>query len=158
MFLAMYFDFLQCIFYEEIDRFSEEFEQAEQAARANQEKAMQELQQKVTDLQQKAQQGGDEMNSREVQRALSAAVQQVALKESVEQRRLETQVESLTRDRDKKLRTIEREMDTEIQQVQNRYKAMALLLPMLPPLIIGVVVFARRRRLEHEGITVERRK
>ena len=143
---------------EEIDRFSEDFEQAEQAARANQEKAMQELQQKVTDLQQKAQQGGDEMNSREVQRALAAAVQQVALKESVEQRRLETQVESLTRDRDKKLRTIEREMDTEIQQVQNRYKAMALLLPMLPPLIIGVVVFARRRRLEHEGITVERRK
>ena len=119
---------------------------------------MQELQQKVTDLQQKAQQGGDEMNSREVQRALAAAVQQVALKESVEQRRLETQVESLTRDRDKKLRTIEREMDTEIQEVQNRYKAMALLLPMLPPLIIGVVVFARRRRLEHEGITVERRK
>ena len=101
--------------------------------------------------------GGD-VDSREMQRALQAAVQRVAMTESVEQRRLETQVEQLTRDRDKKLRTIERSMDTEIQQVQNRYKAMALLLPMLPPLIIGLVVFIRRRRLEREGITSERRK
>lgn len=143
---------------EEIDRFSKEFEEAEQQARESQDQALQDLQQKVTDLQQKAQAGGEDMNSREVQRALASAVQQVALKESVERRRLDTTVERLTRERDQELRRIEREMDTEVQQVQNRYKAMALLLPMLPPLIIGLVVYARRRSLEREGITAERRK
>ncbi|MCP4189367.1 MAG: ABC transporter permease subunit [Planctomycetaceae bacterium] len=142
----------------EIDKFNSEFEVAEQNARANQEKALQDLQSKVAELQKKAQMAGGDVDSREMQRALQAAVQRVAMTESVEQRRLETQVEQLTRDRDKKLRTIERSMDTEIQQVQNRYKAMALLLPMLPPLIIGLVVFIRRRRLEREGITSERRK
>ena len=143
---------------DEIDKFSDEFEVAEENARANQEQALRDLQSKVAELQKKAQTAGGEVNSREMQRALQAAVQRVAMTESVEQRRLETLVEQLTRDRDKKLRTIERSMDMEIQQVQNRYKAMALLLPMLPPLIIGLVVYMRRRRLEREGITSERRK
>jgi ABC-2 type transport system permease protein len=88
---------------------------------------------------------------------LQAALQQVALKEAVERRRFETKVERRKRERDRKLRTIERELDTEIQRTQNLYKGMALFLPMLPPVLIGLAVYARRQRLEAEGITSERR-
>jgi ABC-2 type transport system permease protein len=143
---------------EEIDKFSREFEELEAAARQNQEVAVAELQKKVDELTQKARESGSETSGREIQRALQAAVQQMAMKEQVEQRRLETTVESLTRDRDRKLREIERELDTDVQHVQNVCKAMALFLPMLPPLAIGLAVFVRRRSLESEGIASSRRR
>ena len=141
----------------EIAEFSAEFEQAEKDARDAQEQALADLQKRVTDLQTKAQQGGGDLTGREAQRALQAALQQVALKEAVERRRFETKVERRKRERDRKLRTIERELDTEIQRTQNLYKGMALFLPMLPPVLIGLAVYARRQRLEAEGITSERR-
>ncbi len=141
----------------EINEFSAEFVQAEKEAREAQEQALAELQTRVSDLQTKAQAGGGDLTGREAQRALQAALQQVALKEAVERRRFETKVERRRRERDRKLRTIERELDTEIQRTQNLYKGLALFLPMLPPVLIGLAVFVRRQRLETEGITSERR-
>ena len=142
----------------EIAKFNSEFQQAEEAAKKKQEESMADLQKKVDELRKKSEEGGEELSGREMQRALQAAVQQVALKERVEQRRMDTTVERLTRERDRKLVRIERQLDNEIQQVQNVYKAMALFLPMLPPLAIGLVVFLRRRARETESITAERRK
>jgi ABC-2 type transport system permease protein len=141
----------------EIDEFSSEFEEAEKDARQAQEQALAELQKRVEDLQAKARESGGDLTGREAQRALQAALQQVALKETVERRKFETKVERRKRERDRKLRMIERELDTEIQQTQNLYKGMALFLPMLPPVLIGLAVFVRRQRLESEGITSERR-
>lgn len=142
----------------EITKFNEDFRRAEEEAKKRQGDALAELQKQVDDLKKKSQEGGAELTNREVQRALQAAVQQVALKERVEQRRMDTTVERLTRERDRKLIRIERELDTEVQRVQNIYKAMALFLPMLPPLAIGLAVFMRRRALESESITPVRRK
>jgi ABC-2 type transport system permease protein len=142
----------------EITKFNEDFRRAEEEAKKKQGDALAELQKQVDDLKKKSQEGGAELTNREVQRALQAAVQQVALKERVEQRRMDTTVERLTRERDRKLIRIERELDTEVQRVQNIYKAMALFLPMLPPLAIGLAVFMRRRALESESITPVRRK
>ncbi len=82
----------------------------------------------------------------------------MALKERVEQRRLDTTVESLTRDRDRKLHEIERKLDGKIRNVQNVSKAMALFLPMLPPLAIGLAVFMHRRSLESEGVASSRKR
>ena len=141
----------------EIDEFSSEFEEAEKDARQAQEQALAELQKRVEDLQAKARESGGDLTGREAQRALQAALQQVALKETVERRKFETKVERRKRERDRKLRMIERELDTEIQHTQNLYKGMALFLPMLPPVLIGLAVFVRRQRLESEGITSERR-
>ncbi len=143
---------------QQIAIFNDEFQQAEAAAKKKQEEAMAELQKKVDELQKKSQEGGEGVSSRELQRALQAAVQQVAMKERVEQRRMDTTVERLTRDRNRELLRIERQLDAEIQSVQNRYKAMALLLPMLPPIAIGLVVFLSRRAREKESITTARRR
>jgi ABC-2 type transport system permease protein len=82
----------------------------------------------------------------------------MAMKEQVEQRRLDTTVERLTRQRDRELQRIERDLDTQVRRVQNVYKGLALFLPMIPPVLIGAAVFIRRRSLESEGTSTARRR
>ena len=141
-----------------MEKFKADFDQAEQKARQRQAEAVAELQNKVNENQDQARKSGVSASGQELQRTLQAALQQVAMKQQVEQRRLDTTVESLTRDRDKQLLEIERRLEKQEQKLQNTCKWMALLLPMLPPLLIGLAVFARRRSLESEGITSARRK
>jgi ABC-2 type transport system permease protein len=43
-----------------------------------------------------------------------------------------------------------------VQRTQNKFKAWAILLPPIPPLLLGLVVFARRRVMEREGISKNR--
>ena len=142
----------------EMEKFKADFDQAEQEARQRQAEAVAELQNKVNEIQDQARKSGVAASGQELQRTLQAALQQVAMKQQVEQRRLDTTVESLTRDRDKQLLEIERRLEKQEQKLQSTCKWMALLLPMLPPLLIGLAVFARRRSLESEGITSARRK
>ena len=42
--------------------------------------------------------------------------------------------------------------------VQNFYKALAVMLPPIPPLIVGLIVFWKRRKRELEGVIDERRR
>jgi ABC-2 type transport system permease protein len=143
---------------EQINRFNEEFQVLEEEAKQKQTKSLADLQEKITDLTQKAQGTGQQATGREIQRALQAAVQQMAMKEQVEQRRLDTTVERLTRQRDRELQRIERDLDTQVRRVQNVYKGLALFLPMIPPVLIGAAVFIRRRSLESEGTSTARRR
>ena len=142
----------------EILGFEKEFKTAEDAAKAKQKDTLAELQKKVDDLTQQAESSGTQPTGREIQRALQSALQQMGAKQEVEQRRLDSMVERLTKERDKKLQKIERELDSDVQKVQNSYKGMALFLPMLPPLVVGLLVFLRRRSLESEGVTADRRR
>jgi len=142
----------------EILGFEKEFKTAEDAAKAKQKETLAELQKKVDELTQQAETSGTQPTGREIQRALQSALQQMAAKQEVEQRRLDSTVERLTRERDKKLQKIERKLDGDVQKVQNSYKGMALFLPMLPPLVVGLLVFLRRRSLESEGVTAARRR
>jgi ABC-2 type transport system permease protein len=142
----------------EILGFEKEFKTAEDAAKAKQKETLAELQKKVDDLTQQAESSGTQPTGREIQRALQSALQQMGAKQEVEQRRLDSMVERLTKERDKKLQKIERELDSDVQKVQNSYKGMALFLPMLPPLVVGLLVFLRRRSLESEGVTADRRR
>ena len=52
-----------------------------------------------------------------------------------------------------KLSTIERERDQAVQKIQNDYKLRATLFPPILPLLVGLIVWARRRILEREGIS-----
>ena len=143
---------------QQIEEFQEDFDQAEETAREAQTAAVAELNKKVNELQDKARTSGAATSGREIQRALQAAMQQVAMRTEVEQRRFDTQVERLKRERDRKLVDIERKLENQEQRIRNTYKWMALLLPMLPPLLIGLIVFVRRRSLEAEGISAARRR
>ncbi len=118
---------------EERERFVAEFD----AARAQ---AQQELQDKINELQ--TREGIDPQQM----------LLEVAMKQNVEQARLDAKIERLERDRDRQLATIERELALEIRQVEKNYKLAAVALPPIPPLAVGVVIFFRRRRLERIGV------
>jgi len=52
--------------------------------------------------------------------------------------------------------TVERERDRQIQRIQNDYKLQATIFPPILPLLVGLVVWARRRIREREGVSKTR--
>ena len=124
---------------EERGRFLTDFD----AARAQ---AQQELQDKIDELQGR---GGIDPQQ---------MLLEVAMKQNVEQSRLDAKIDRLERDRDRELAKIERELALEIRQVEKNYKLAAVALPPIPPLAVGVVIFFRRRSLERIGVPKARLK
>jgi ABC-2 type transport system permease protein len=78
----------------------------------------------------------------------------VAMAQKEGQRRLDARLEQLRQKRDAEINRIETELNLYIRRVQNTYKRWAVALPPIPPLIVGLAVFAYRRWREYE--TVER--
>jgi ABC-2 type transport system permease protein len=71
-------------------------------------------------------------------------------------RQLEVKREQLTRQRDEQIDDIRRKADLEIVGIKNLYKFLAVALPPIPPLLVGLVVFVRRRLREREGVAKSR--
>ncbi|MFK7768447.1 MAG: Gldg family protein [Mariniblastus sp.] len=63
----------------------------------------------------------------------------------------------LQNERREKKRQIELDAELEIQEIQRKFKLAAVLIPPIPPLLVGLVVFTRRRLREREGISKARR-
>ena len=63
----------------------------------------------------------------------------------------------LDNERREKKRQIELEAELKIQETQRQFKLAAVVLPPIPPLLVGLFVFARRRLREREGISKARR-
>jgi ABC-2 type transport system permease protein len=85
-------------------------------------------------------------------------VQQFRIKQEALQRALDVRRAKAERDREKSIQEIQREADLTVTQMQNRVKTAAVLLPCIPPLLIGVIVFASRRLRERENISKSRLK
>lgn len=62
----------------------------------------------------------------------------------------------LSRERDQKIKQIKRDLRAEVRGVQDRYKFWAVVLPPIPPLLVGIAVFVVRRVQEHEGVSRKR--
>lgn len=73
-----------------------------------------------------------------------------------EQERLERQMQLIESSRSRKLKQISYTTDQEIRGVQDRYKLYAILVPPIPPLLLALYVFFRRRGAEQEGIAKSR--
>ena len=56
----------------------------------------------------------------------------------------------------RKMKEIEYDRDQKIRAVQDRYKMYAILIPPIPPLLLALAVFFRRRELERQGVSRER--
>jgi len=84
------------------------------------------------------------------------ALTQLRLKQDQLNRKLAVKVEQMERDRDKKIGDARREADLQIRGIQNRYKMLAVFLPPIPPLLVGIIVFVSRRLKEREGISKTR--
>jgi ABC-2 type transport system permease protein len=73
-----------------------------------------------------------------------------------EQDRLEAQLVSIENSRNRKIKQIDYATDQEIRGVQDLYKLYAILVPPIPPLLLALYVFFRRRGAEQEGIAKTR--
>ncbi len=54
-------------------------------------------------------------------------------------------------------RRIDLNAELEIQEIQRKFKLAAVIIPPIPPLLVGLIVFTRRRLREREGISKARR-
>jgi ABC-2 type transport system permease protein len=138
---------------EEDDKKQAEYDKAVKDADAEKDKTIAEFKKIVDEIQQ-AQIRGEQIDPAKFQ----AATMQLAMKQRTAERRAEVQKTSLARARDKELDRIERERDSEIQKIQNDYKLQATVFPPILPLLVGLVVWARRRIREREGVSRTRMK
>lgn len=60
-------------------------------------------------------------------------------------------------ERNEKKRQIDLKAELEIQEIQRKFKLAAVIIPPIPPLLVGLIVFTRRRLREREGISKARR-
>jgi ABC-2 type transport system permease protein len=87
---------------------------------------------------------------------MARKIQQVQLAQDAGNKQLERQRQKLEKDRDKDIGRIERELATQVREVQDRYKFLAVGLPPIPPLLLAIVVFFIRRSHESEGVAKSR--
>jgi ABC-2 type transport system permease protein len=132
----------------EINKSRQRYEEEEKKADEEAKKVYADLQKVVDDLQAK-QRRGEEVDLAE----LEAKVAQLQIKRAFIERQLNVTKERLKRERDQELAAIERKRDQEIQRIQNEYKIQATVFPPILPLLVGLVVWTRRRIREREGIS-----
>jgi ABC-2 type transport system permease protein len=128
-------------------RFIQEFDKAEREASESMQTEIGEFEKKIRELE--AQGDADPQ-------AAMQAVQQLASRQRLAQRRLDTKIEKLKSKRDADVAATERKLEADIRREQDRQKWLAVLLPPIPPLVVAFLVFFRRRALEREGVSKSR--
>ena len=124
-----------------------EFDKAEQSANAEMQKEVGEFEKKIEDM---------ESSGNADRQAAMQAVQQLASRQRLAQRRLDTKLEQLRRKRDAEIEQVERSLEATIRREQDWQKWLAVMLPPIPPLVVAFFVFFRRRSQEREGVAKSR--
>ncbi|KAA1262365.1 ABC-type uncharacterized transport system [Rubripirellula obstinata] len=132
--------------------FQGDYDGAIREAQESMQTRMKDLQEEIEKLQKKS---GDGAVSRA---ELQAKLQRFQTQQELEQRKLDVKRTKLERDRELNIRDIQREADDRVTKIQNQVKAAAVVLPCIPPLVVGVIVFAARRLRERENISKSRLK
>ncbi len=84
------------------------------------------------------------------------ALNDVSIAARAGQDRVDAAKKRYSKDLDRKVNTIMKNLNSDVRQVQNRAKWLAVLLPPIPPLALGLLVFAVRRTREREGVSRKR--
>ncbi len=137
--------------YEQRMKFNQEYDKAVEQAESESRKAEKELQDRYDELVKK-QQAGEAVDPNEV----IAALQKLQAARELARQRLERRRNELARERNRKIQEIQRKTERIIAEIQYQYKLGAILLPPIPPLLVGVVIFTRRRLRERETISRRR--
>ena len=89
--------------------------------------------------------------------ALNAKRQMLMQLQQEQAAKFQRKIQELETERREKLRSIQLDAELEIQEIQRNFKLAAVVIPPIPPLLVGLVVFTRRRLREREGISKARR-
>jgi ABC-2 type transport system permease protein len=118
---------------------AKEEQQAQDEARTGLEQARARLQKRIDDLQARSD--------------LDAVAKQTMLRtvEETENRQLDILERTIAEARDRKIQASRETMEMRVRAIRTRIRTMAVLLPPLPVLLIGLVVFVRRARRERES-------
>jgi ABC-2 type transport system permease protein len=79
-----------------------------------------------------------------------------AIKKMQVDKKTKVENERFKRERDQGIREARRKSEDEISKIQNNYKLLAVFVPPIPPLLVGIVVLVSRRLREREGISKNR--
>lgn len=77
--------------------------------------------------------------------------------ERAEEQKLQARREEIENQKQDRIRKIRLDAELTIQKIQRQFKLAAVVIPPIPPLLVGLIVFARRRIREREGISKARR-
>ena len=121
----------------------------EQQAEADAEAALTEAQQRLNDRVAELQARTD----------IDAQTKQIMVRnlEEVENRRLEVLSTNINTEKDTRVQASRETMESQIRRIQTTIKTFAILLPPVPVVALGVVIFMRRQRREREGAAAARR-
>lgn len=135
----------------------------EDRVRTYDEKRLKEEQQAETDAQiamQSAQQRLNEKIAEVRQRTdLDDQTKQIMARnlQEVENDRYEALEKTIQAEKEAKVQRSKEEMESQIRNIQNSIKALAVIIPPIPALVFGIMIFLRRRRRENEGVAAVRR-
>ncbi len=139
--------------FDQIKEFNEEFETARDEAQAKMDKVADESRETIQELTLRARTDGGAARSE-----LEAAIMKREIDREREAIRFARTLERLELDRERKLKLIDRNREMSLRKIQNGYKLRAALMPPLPPLLIGLLVWVYRRRREQGGVVESRRR
>jgi len=90
---------------------------------------------------------------------LDATTKQIMARslQETENRRFEAEKASIESGRDIKIARSQEDMESQVRKIQSGIKTLAGLMPPIPVFILGIVIFMRRQRREHEGAVASRR-
>jgi hypothetical protein len=128
------------------DKYEEEKKKTEEEA-ADVSKKFQDLKKKVDDAQSK----GEDLSL-----DLQMELQEAVINRAVEEQRVKNKEEQLDRDYQRDVEKLDRKLNTDIRHEQNFYKFIAVLFPPIPPFLVAVFVYFRRRAEEREGVAKSR--
>ena len=75
---------------------------------------------------------------------------------TTEEKKLEAEIKRMAADRDREMHKIDSRREQSIRRARNVRKYVAVVLPPIFPLLIGIVVFFNRRAKEREGVPEQR--
>jgi ABC-2 type transport system permease protein len=132
-------------------KYQAEYDKEVQQADMEKAETLEKYQAMVNDLLKKQREGQQINEAERIEKQ-----QRLMLKQDVLNRRSAITKERLERELQREIKRIQRDVDLEIQRMQFKYKFMAVAIPWIPPFLVGLVVFVRRRLREREGIEKSR--
>ena len=139
------------------DERAAEFQRKFNEEKAKVEEEVQKIEKELTDLREaneRLENEGKQVDVDEAQRRMHIIVLKLAKAQSDADKKQKELQQNLNKD----LETIRRERDQDVRSVQNEFKLWSVAIPPIPPLLVGFIVFVRRRLREREGVSKARMK